>query len=102
MLISVLEKQKGLLQILLYLYTHKNEKANVTKLLKNISVSNDTLTAAILYLREQDLIKDEHVKSFPQPHEVWLTQKGVAVGKGLFGIDQVLLGVKLEEKRLYN
>lgn len=81
--ISVLEKQAGILQILVYLYEKQNgQKVNIAELVSNIKASRETIGKSIKYLSKVGLLMDEYTKTFPVQHFVWLTHKGRCVAKG--------------------
>jgi predicted transcriptional regulator len=80
--IAKLEKQAGLLQILVYLY-EKTDKIMITELTTKIDASWETVGKTIKYLKNNELIDEEYTKTFPVQHNVWLTAKGRAVAKAL-------------------
>lgn len=81
--ISLLEKQAGLLQILVYLYEKPNgQKVNIAELVENVKASRETIGKTIKYLGKVGLLNDEYAKTFPMQHFVWLTPQGRSVAKG--------------------
>ena len=84
------EKQ-GALQIIVYLYDHKDHKINVSELDRNIKAHRSTILTPLEMLHMNRVIDEEINLKFPFDHSVWLTSLGVEVGSQLKAVANSLL-----------
>ena len=77
-------ERAGALQILNYLYENKDKgKIKITDIVKNVKATSETVKAAVTFLTQNGLTKEEKSQAFPYQHWVWLTPKGEAAAQHL-------------------
>lgn|GEM_PF-2813373 len=85
-------KQVGTLQIMRYLYAHKEIEKGipVTTIQKESRVNYNPMYKSLKLLIEHDLVEKEEVHGFPPRKYYWLTDKGSKLTELVIAGDELL------------